>query len=217
MTLKGPPGRQKKGMPKRKTASYDTTGPVGFYEKKVKKYGDDVRSPAWGSRESQEKRFETLSQITDLEGKSLLDVGCGLGDFYGWLKERYHNIRYTGIDIAPSMIKTASKKYPEVSFKVKDILEIKREKAYDYVLSSGIFNRRIPGHKNFVKDSVRRMFELCKEGMAFNIMSQKADFKEKDEYYADPGEMLDFCLGLSRKVVLRHDYMTHDFTVYIYK
>jgi hypothetical protein len=61
------------------------------------------------------------------------------------------------------------------------------------------------------------MFELCRKGIAFNIMSTRADFMEEGEYYADPAKMLDFCLGISRKAALRHDYMPHDFTVYLYK
>ena len=62
-----------------------------------------------------------------------------------------------------------------------------------------------------------QMYAICRKGIAFNIMSTKADFIEESEYYADPGIMLTFCLTLSKNVVLKHDYMPHDFTVYIYK
>ena len=189
-----------------------------FYYENVKKYNNDIKSVAWGSRESQQKRFEMLSQIANLEGRSLLDVGCGLGDFYGWLRSKYSNVRYTGIDITPSMIDIALNNYPEIKFKVQNILKLKKIKPnYDYVFASGIFNRRITRHKYFVMETVEKMFALCRQGMAFNIMSTKADFMEKNEYYADPSKMLNFCLSLSRKAALRHDYMPHDFTVYLYK
>lgn len=198
--------------------TYNTTDTINFYDKNVIEYRNDIRSVAWGSRESQEKRFEILAQIAELSGKSVLDVGCGLGDFYSWLKDRYRNIKYTGVDITPSMVESASKKYPGVKFYILDILESNRVMpAYDFVFASGIFNRRMPKHKHFIKDIIVRMFDLSKQGIAFNIMSTKADFMEKKEYYADPGKMLDFCLGLSRKVALMHNYMPHDFTVFIYK
>lgn len=205
-------------MPENTSTTCHTDSIIRFYEKNVREYKNDIKSVAWGSRKSQEKRFEILSEIADLRVRSVLDVGCGLGDFYGWLSSTYRNIRYTGIDITPSMIEIASKSYPKTRFKIQNILDLKKlTPSYDYVFASGIFNRRIAGHKYFVTKTIEKMFALCKRGVAFNVMSTKADFMEENEYYADPGKMLDFCLNLSRKVVLRHDYMPHDFTVYIYK
>lgn len=198
--------------------TYNTMDIINFYDKNVREHMNDIKSVAWGNRESQEKRFEILAQIAELSGKSVLDVGCGLGDFYSWLKDRYRNIKYTGVDITPSMVELALKNHPGVKFCVLDILELNCVRpAYDFVFASGIFNRRMPRHKYFIKDTIVRMFDLSKQGIAFNVMSTKADFMEKKEYYADPGKMLDFCLGLSRKVALMHNYMPHDFTVFIYK
>ncbi|MBI4825110.1 MAG: class I SAM-dependent methyltransferase [Nitrospirae bacterium] len=191
---------------------------IDFYKGNVARHGNDIRSVAWGSRESQEKRFLVFSQIADLEGKKILDVGCGLGDLYTWLKTRYKTLDYSGVDITPSMITEAQRSHPDINFKVQNINEISiSEPLYDFVFASGIFNRKIEGHEAFVKETVKSMFSLCRTGAAFNILSRKADFFEDEEYYADPGEMMDFCLTLSRKAVLRHDYMPHDFTIYLYK
>lgn len=189
---------------------------VKFYHNNVKKHKNEIGSPAWGSKKSQEKRFDILTQIGDIKGKSILDVGCGLGDMYGWLKTKHAGFKYEGMDITPSMIKMAKSNYPGVKFRVADILKIDKPK-YDYILASGIFNRKVKNHEKFLKSSVLNMFKLCKIGIAFNIMSVKADFKEKNEYYAEPDVIFRFCLNISRKVVLRHDYMPHDFTIYIYR
>lgn len=205
-------------MLKNNQKRYETKSLIDFYEQNIKTHGGGFGSVAWGSKESQEKRFVVLAQIDDLNQLKILDVGCGLGDFYGWLKARNIDIHYEGIDITPSMIQEAKKKYPGVRFKVQDILKEKEiDATFDYIFASGIFNRKIPEHHSFVSNTIIRMFDLCRRGIAFNIMSEKADFMEPEEYYADPGEMLNICLGLSRKVILRHDYMPHDFTVYIYK
>ena len=200
------------------SAIYNMEKLIDFYNQNVKKHKDGIKSVAWGSKESQQKRFEILSQIANLEGQSVLDVGCGLGDFYGWLRNIYSDIGYTGIDITPSMIEIALKSFPGTKFKVQNILELKKVRpTYDYVFASGIFNRRIRRHKDFVMETVERMFALSNRGIAFNIMSTKADFMEKNEHYADPCKMLNFCMNLSRRFVLRHDYMPHDFTIYVYK
>ena len=205
-------------MTGRSTENPDLKGLVSFYRQNAERHGNDIGAVAWGSRQSQEKRFQILAEIADLNGRSVLDVGCGLGDFYGWLKQEQVNVRYSGIDITQSMIDLAQQSHPGEDFQVVNILDAAPSPTtYDYVFASGVFNRRVPGHQSFVNDSVVRMFDLCRYGMAFNILSIKADLKEPDEYHADPGEMLDFCLSLSRKATLRHDYMTHDFTVYVFK
>ncbi|MBI4843585.1 MAG: class I SAM-dependent methyltransferase [Nitrospirae bacterium] len=199
-------------------SAFNLRGLINFYENNVQKYENDIRSVAWGSRESQEKRFLVLSQMADLEGRSILDVGCGLGDLYSWLKARYRSFEYTGADITPSMINQAVKSHPGAEFRVWNINESAvSAPLYDFVFASGIFNRKIEGHEAFIKETIHSMFSLCKTGIAFNILSRKADFFEDEEYYADPGELLNYCMTLSRKAVLRHDYMPHDFTVYLYK
>lgn len=199
--------------------SYNFKNLISFYDKNVKEFkNDSIRSVAWGSRKSQEKRFEVLSQIADLKGKSVLDVGCGFGDFYDWLKRKYGAISYTGFDITPSMVEMAFKRHPDADFNVQNILELNKNfKSYDYVFASGIFNRKISKHEAFITDTINKMFDLCRKGIAFNIMSIRADFMEREEYYADPGKLINICLSLSSKVILRHDYMPHDFTVCIYK
>ena len=53
--------------------------------------------------------------------------------------------------------------------------------------------------------------------VAFNSLSSWANDKEKGEFYADPLEVLKFCKTLSPWVVLRHDYHSRDFTIFIYK
>lgn len=191
---------------------------IAFYDRNIQREIDDVKVVAWGSKRSQELRFLVLSQMANLHGSSLLDVGCGVGDLYGWLKKHRITVHYTGIDITPSMIEKARKKYPGAPFKMQQILTTRvRQPLYDYVVASGIFNRKIPRHTAFIRDTIRQMFLLCRKGMAFNILSTKADFKEPDEYHADPGVLLTECLTLTRHAVLRHDYMTHDFTIYLYK
>jgi len=191
---------------------------IDFYDRNLKKHQNSFKSAAWGSRKSQEKRFDLLCELADFKNSSILDVGCGIGDFYGWARRKRKSINYTGIDITPSAIELAKNKYPGVDFYVKDIHSIRYARTkYDYVIASGIFNRKVGKHYNFVSKSITNMFKLCNKGIAFNIMSNRADFMQKDEYYADPGRILDFCLKISRKTILRHDYMPHDFTIYMYK
>lgn len=89
---------------------------ITFYSALVEKYGINVKSLDWGSRESQELRFKILSQLTDLNAKSILDVGCGLGDLYGWLEKNNIKTNYKGIDITPKMIEKAKERFINTDF-----------------------------------------------------------------------------------------------------
>lgn len=64
---------------------------------------------------------------------------------------------------------------------------------------------------------IRRMFEFCKLRVALNTLSILADIRNSGEFHADPAEVIQFCLDLTRRIVLRHEYMPYDFSVYLYK
>ena len=49
-----------------------------------------VKALGWRGEESQVKRFEVLSTVGDLNGCSLLDLGCGYGDLKGYMDRRFN-------------------------------------------------------------------------------------------------------------------------------
>ncbi|MBW8000465.1 MAG: class I SAM-dependent methyltransferase [Planctomycetes bacterium] len=189
-----------------------------YYNNLVDKHGPDTKSLGWSGTKSQHKRFEILCGVGELSGKQVLDVGCGMADLYDYLIMQGVNADYTGVDITPRMIELAKSKHPELNLELLDILEIADVSAqYDYVVASGIFNLKIDRHEEFVYSVIQRMFDLCKTAIAFNIQSSCSDTYDDGEFYANPSELLDYCLNISRRVVFRHDYMPHDLTIYIYR
>lgn len=190
-----------------------------FYTERIKRHGIDVRSLDWGSRESQRLRFSVLAQVGPLNTACILDVGCGMGDFFSWLKEKGVQAQYTGIDITPKMIEIARRQFPDASFEVTSLLEYANNvtQEYDYVIASGIFTHRTTGPVEFLKESARQMYNSCKKGVSFNCLSIWAPLKEQGEFYADPLETVSFCRSITPWVVLRHDYLPHDFTIYMYR
>src|SRR5919109_3859483 len=110
---------------------------VRYYTDLIGKYGVDVRALDWGSRESQAVRFSVLAEVGQLHDASVLDVGCGLGDFFGWLKSAGIGVEYTGIDITPKMIEVARQRFPETRFELRNLLENVNctTKCYDIVFA----------------------------------------------------------------------------------
>jgi len=199
--------------------SEDLQKNIEYYSELTLKHGISVRSLDWGSVESQQLRFSVLAQVGELNGSSVLDVGCGLGDFWAWLKESKQQLKYTGLDITKNMIELARQRFPDASFHEGTLMEIDGESSgrYDYIFASGIFARIEKFPFRFMQEMVKKMFCLCSKAVAFNSLSAWASQKDSGEYYADPLEVLNFCRTVTPWVVLRHDYHARDFTVYLYK
>lgn len=189
---------------------------ISRYNERLKRYGYDPRTLGW-FKGRQPVRFRVLSEIGDLDNCSILDVGCGFGDLYRFLIKRGFNIAYTGIEINSNLIEIARKKYPDACFEIKDILIDEINHKFDWVFSSGIFNFTLSDNKPFIQNMLKKMLELCNNGVAADFMSGYVDFKNMDVYYASPEHIFSFCKTLSKRVVLRHDYMPFEFCVYIYK
>jgi SAM-dependent methyltransferase len=157
-----------------------------------------------------------LAEVASLDRKRILDVGCGLADFAGFLKTRYREVQYVGVDISPKMIEEAKKLHPELDLRVQNVL-VDDPGRFDFVLASGIFARLGRDAIPVSKKLISRMFECAEYAIAFNSLSAWAPNKEADEFYHDPLETLLFARSLSPWVVLRHDYHPRDFTIYVYR
>ena len=188
---------------------------IESYNVSLEKYGYDPRSLQW-SKDRQSIRFGVLSEIGNLINCSILDVGCGFGDLYGFLIKKGLNIKYTGYDINPNLIKVARGIYPDIHFEVKDIEEEDIDERFDWVFASGVFNKKISDSKLWMQNMLIEMFKLSNKGVATDFISSYVDFEDKGSYYVRPEEIFSFSKTLSRRVVLRHDYMPFEFCAYIY-
>lgn len=187
-----------------------------FYEKNFRQYGYDPRSLGW-LEGTQEQRFAVLTSIGDLDGSSVLDVGCGFAHLYGYLKEQGINVDYTGIDLNREFIEVAGELYPDARFIVGDFEETKITGRFDWAFESGIFNLKVKQHWPFVENTLRKMFKTASRGVAADFLSPAEYDLTGEMYHPDPVEMIRFCSTLSQRVVLRCDYKPTEFCVYVYR
>ena len=188
-----------------------------YYDTRVSKYGNSFKSLNWGSKESQNQRFKILTTIGDFDKKTILDFGCGIGDYYSWLIENNYHVNYTGIDISSKMIEQASKQFSTGSFHHQNIFIKPLENTYDYILLSGVFTYT---DEQFFQKCISQLFKKCEIGLGFNLLSKwgtREESIEASEFVAEPTSIINFCNSLTKKVVFRHDYHERDFTVFLYK
>lgn len=187
-----------------------------YYNSQFHIYGYDPRSLGW-HKGSQAIRFENLTMIGDLDGCSVLDVGCGFGDLYDYLKKSGIEVQYLGVDINRNFIRTARETFPDAKFLEADFEEGLIRGKFDWAFASGIFNLKIDDNLSFIEHILRKMYKICKKGLAADFLNAKNTLKGTGLYYQDPEELLELCRGISSRVEVRSDYLPSDICVYLYK
>jgi SAM-dependent methyltransferase len=187
-----------------------------FFNENLRLYGYDPRSLGWIPG-TQEARFRVLTAIGDLEGCSVLDVGCGFGDLYEFLCRNGVNVDYTGVDLSPDFVEIARQRHPDARFVAADFEEAKIEGRFDWAFESGVFNYKVSGHETFVRNMIRKMFRSAVKGIAIDFLNQRGGFLSAGLYHPDPADIYAVCSKLSRRVTLRCDYKPTEFCVYLYR
>lgn len=79
-------------------------------------------------------RDRILRQIEPLEGKSVLDVGCGSGNYT--LAFHQKGLEVEGMDLSPSMLRLAAEKAPQIKWKEGSMLQLPfQNEQFDALLS----------------------------------------------------------------------------------
>jgi ubiquinone/menaquinone biosynthesis C-methylase UbiE len=99
------------------------------------------------------RRQTVLSMISQLEFSSVIDLGCGTGDYASYFLDR--DIEYIGVDNSGEMIKRASCLYPGVSFEVGDVEELHYpSRRFDLALAVGLIEY-FPNPDRLIKETHR--------------------------------------------------------------
>lgn len=193
------------------------------YQRILKYYGkhliltdsSDSRFVGWSSKDAQENRWNQLVLDHNLDGCSVLDVGCGVGDLLGYL-QKYSDISYTGIDINTTMIKEAYRKNPDAAFLNGSLSRLAEfgvaglPSKWDYVFASGAFTVRldkpslwdttsvdddslaIDKNMAYITQGIEDMCKLANKHVAFNFLDDTTEWKYRHPklYYYNRDELL---------------------------
>ena len=188
------------------------------YGERLNEFGDDPKTLGWGGGiERQNLRFKILSEIGVSGKDSVLDIGCGFADLFGYLSTVGWKGVYLGVDINGDLLEVASKKYEKATLKQIDILESNLAEQYDWVLSSGVFNAKLDFEDNliYIEKMLRRMFQSAKKGVACDFMSTYVDFQHPIAFHLNPADAIDMGKKLTDKLVLRMDYLPYEYCIYL--
>ena len=103
-----------------------------FFNKLVEKHGYSPKSLAYSGEKSQKIKFNIVTEVGIEDNCSVLDVGCGFGDYFNYLKQRgIKNVKYCGIDISNKIVDFAKEKNSSVNVIQGNVLDLSDRKHLD--------------------------------------------------------------------------------------
>ncbi len=84
---------------------------------------------------------DEIKNLDVATGGTVLDLGCGVGDFAKSLADRFEKASVVGLDSSPDMIATAKVfETSNLRFEVGKAQDLSDEDAYDYIVSTACFH-----------------------------------------------------------------------------
>lgn len=180
---------------------------------------DDSIKVGWDNSKNQKIRWDILLDGVK-NGDSILDFGCGIGDLYNYMNEKYNDFKYYGVDISENYINLAKNKYPNVNFKLINNLDDINFN-YDWFIASGVFT--VYTTVNDLLDYIDKAYNQSKKGVSFNLIDEKYypnidNFYEKRRGY-NKLNIFSIFKEKYQNVKLIEKYLkpNKDFTIQIYK
>lgn len=193
---------------------------IQMYERAFADHGPSEKAVFW-PKGRQDERFFALTKSIHRDNFSILDFGCGIGHLHNFLKMKFGQVDYMGVDIVPSFIEHCRREFRESRFQlVKSPKDI--EQNFDYVMLSGVFNilysENKEEHLEIVKATITELFSKTKIALSVNFMTDNVDFQQTGAYHQNPAEIFNFFQqSLSRRCLLDQSYMPYEYTITAWK
>ena len=189
---------------------------VPFFDRHVRHHGTHINSLGWFSKESQYTRFDVIATYLPKSPFSVLDVGCGFGDFFHYCQINEIPADYTGVDISTEMIHRAKLAYPSARFFNLDILSpgANLESTYDVVVANGAFNLKVPDQMAYLLTMCKAMFALTTSTLVVTLLTGAPT--SPAFYYYQPEDVLVTLRHLGQ-VEIQDGYLPNDFTIVLQK
>lgn len=193
------------------------------YEKRVRSDRESYDILDWGSKESQEARFQVLIDVLE-EGTyrlardvplRLLDVGCGLTDLCTYLGEMHSAVHYVGVDITFAVLDEAKRRWPQRMVFQGDVFTDAplREAEFDVAYCSGIFNLRLGNNEDFAIKALTKLLPLVRHRVVANFLHERTKQKYPHCFYFNPERIAEAVRLTGATVTLIDDYLENDFTL----
>jgi SAM-dependent methyltransferase len=187
------------------------------YDQSLNQHGESPKALHWANYSIPAIRFRELVKDVPVEGKSVFDAGCGMGDLLPFLYAKSENFKYLGMDTKPEFIEIASKRYEGHDFKTGDAINEDVGK-FDVVICSGVLNGNVENWMEKRKKAILKLYDKADEVLAFNMSGSVNQIQNTEiTAFADMKEVFEFCSSLTPNLIIRAHYSNRGFSVILFK
>lgn len=182
------------------------------------RFGGGFGSLLWATPNSQAARFDAICRLQNLDGRSVLDAGCGRADLLEHCTSRGMRIAdYIGIEAVPALASAAMQQsHPNMRIITADFIEQPASLfvGADVVVISGALNT-LDSERFYT--TIRRAFDAAAEALVMNFLDSPmlaaADFLS----WYHRQDVIDFAHTMTPDVRILHDYLDGDSTIALRK
>lgn len=188
------------------------------YRAAAQAHGAGFGTLLWASPQTQAVRFEAIRRMADMNGQSVLDVGCGRADLLEYLlAQGVRPADYIGIEAVDELAAAAeAKRLPRATILRSDFVA---EPARLFVGADVVV---LCGSLNTAADSVfyptlARAFDAAAETLVFNFLCSPMLAGRDYLHWRRPEDVTRFARMLCADVATLDDYLPGDMTLRLRK
>ena len=180
--------------------------------------GDGFGALLWASPQTQAARFDALSRLCNLDGRDVLDAGCGRADFLEYLLNRgIAPNTYLGLEAVEEFAAGAERKnLPRCRIVRGDFVKepVRLFVGAEAVVFCGSLNTL---SKAQFRESLARGLEAAGEVLLFNFLSSPHLAGAPWLSWHQPNEVRELFRGRAARIQMLQDYMQGDCTAAVWK
>jgi SAM-dependent methyltransferase len=176
---------------------------------------------------NRQQQWDTYHSIVNYmaDGDSILDFGCGRGDFERFYRTEYNNntdLDYVGIEMNKQLVDASKKAYNgEVDVRCMDWFNTPEELEADWCINVGSNNLRYDADttktdSDYLQSTIDKMYSHANKGIIVLLTSDVSEIDDGCVNY-NAGDLLNWAQKKYKNVALDHTVSEDLFTIIIYK
>jgi len=182
------------------------------------------QSPQLTGFPSTEVQHEQYNIITNIISPSfsVLDFGCGRGDYYGWHEGRFGKgkLNYIGVDANKILIEAGSALYDDIMLLNQDWTQLADNIKSEWCININSNNLRYDlttkSDSEYLFETIETMYKHAKIGVIITLASSLHN-EETGTIKHNPGDILNWAQTKFGLVALDHSGSNKEFILIIYK
>ncbi len=190
-----------------------------YHLERLQKFGDKrSKILGWTTDDAQKVRFDVITSMVNFNGVSVLDLGCGDGDFKCFLDKQFLKVDYIGVDQQLEFIEYANQRFkdiPNTWFFHTDFEHCQLPNV-DIVVACGSLSYRCSNPDYYIQ-RIHQFYNTANNTFIFNMLDEEG-FESGSLLVSHNRDIIyKQCRKICKNVTLKTGYLDNDFTIKMQK